>query len=145
MNVVETESQICFIDSNIWLYAFIESQDSKKSSFARSVIRNSNIVISTQVINEVCTNLIRKALFPEDKIQNLVDSFYNKYSIIEFSREILHKASAIREQHRFSFWDSLIVSSAIYSESKVLYSEDMHDGFTIENTKIINPFKQTKI
>ncbi|MEZ4528502.1 MAG: PIN domain-containing protein [Desulfobacterales bacterium] len=136
----EIDKKLCFIDSNIWLYAFISSQDSDKSVAARSVIRDNDIVISTQVINEVCINLIRKALFTEDEIRDVVNSFYNKYSIIEFSREIVHKASIIREQHEFSFWDSLIVSSAVQSESEILYSEDMHNGFIIENTKIVNPF-----
>lgn len=134
----------CFIDSNIWLYAFIDSQNPDKSIASRSVIQNNDIVISTQVINEVCINLIRKALFSEDKIQRLIENFYNKYSIVEFNKEIIYKASVIRKQHQFSFWDSLILSSAIYAEVEILYSEDMHDGYIFENTKIVNPLKVTK-
>jgi len=140
MTELENEKNSCFIDSNIWLYAFIDSQDVDKSIVARTIIRNNNISISTQVINEVCINLIKKAQFPEPKIQELIDNFYNKYSIIEFNNEIISNASAIRQQHCFSFWDSLILSSALYSEAEILYSEDMHDGFIIESTKIVNPF-----
>jgi len=137
----EIDRTPCFIDSNIWLYAFINFQGADKSVAARSAIRNNDIAITTQVINEVCINLIRKAQFPEEKIRELIDSFYNKYRIIELNKEIIHKASVIREQHNFSFWDSLILSSALYSEAEILYSEDMHDGFIIEKTKIVNPFK----
>ncbi len=40
-----------------------------------------------------------------------------------------------------SFWDSLIVGSAVKSGCKRLYSEDMQYGLIVENElKIINPF-----
>ncbi len=132
----------CFIDSNIWLYALIKSQSPKKSAIAKSIIQDSNISISTQVINEVCINLIKKALFLENKIRDLIEGFYFKYNIIEFNQIIIDKASIIREQHSFSFWDSLIMSSAMHSEAEILYTEDMQDGFIMSDTKIVNPFKQ---
>lgn len=136
-----TDKPMCFIDSNVWLYAFIESQDIHKSQLAKSLIQNDTltITISTQVINEICSNLIRKAKFSEQKIQQLVSGFYKRYKIVEINQEILLNASKIREHHQFSFWDSLIVSSAAYVNAEILYSEDMHDGFCFENTKIINP------
>lgn len=136
----ETNEKICFIDSNIWLYAFIQSQSPEKSIKARSVIQNNDIVISTQVINEVCVNLIRKAEFSENQIQELIDAFYNKYRVLEFTKAIMQNASIIRSQHSISFWDSHIISSALYAEVDILFSEDMHDGLIIETTKIVNPF-----
>ena len=43
----KTDENLCFIDSNIYLYAFINSQDSDKSIAARSIIRKNDIAIST--------------------------------------------------------------------------------------------------
>jgi predicted nucleic acid-binding protein len=64
--------------------------------------------------------------------------------MIDFTIEILTKASYLRGRYNFSFWDSLIVGSAIKSGCKRLYSEDMQDGLIVENElKIINPFKIT--
>ena len=105
MTELNKKDKICFIDSNIWLYAFIETQDTDKSGVAKSVIQNRNIAItvSTQIINEVCVNLIRKAHFSEKKIRELVESFYNKYNVLEISKENLLKASEIREHHNFFF------------------------------------------
>lgn len=137
--VKQCGDRICFVDSNIWLYAFIETPH--KSSIANSIIRNRDIAVSTQVINEVCVNLIRKAHFSEEKIRHLTESFYSKYNVIEINREILLKASDVRRQHSFSFWDSLIVSSALFWNSDILYSEDMQTDFVIEKTRIVNPFK----
>jgi len=36
-----------FIDTNIWLYAFIQDQDAEKNKMARTIIRECEIVIST--------------------------------------------------------------------------------------------------
>ena len=55
----KTDGNLCFIDSNIYLHAFINSQDSDKSIAARSVIRKNDIAIVPQVINEVWIKLIR--------------------------------------------------------------------------------------
>jgi predicted nucleic acid-binding protein len=50
-------------------------------------------------------------------------------------------ASELRETWQFSFWDSLIVSSALAGGAEILYSEDMSDGLSVENRlRISNPF-----
>ena len=130
----------CFIDSNIWLYAFIEGEDAFKLSKAQSLVKANNITVSTQVINEVCVNLVKKAKFTEPDVRSMIASFYNRYTVVSQDQAIFLKASKVREQHSFSFWDSLIFASAIFSGAKVLYSEDMQDGFEIEGVCIVNPF-----
>ena len=41
----------------------------------------------------------------------------------------------------FSYWDSIVVASALDCEADYLISEDMQDGFELENKlKIINPY-----
>ncbi len=132
----------CFLDTNIWLYAFIKSQNDEKHHLAQAVLEENTPVISTQVINELCFNLIKKAQYPENDIQELIASIYDHYSIILIDRNTLLRASELREQYAFSFWDSLIVSCAIESHSSILYSEDMHDNLIVNNKlTIINPFK----
>ncbi len=47
-----------FLDSNIWLYAFLKQND-KKRKLAKEIIESldNKVIISTQVINEVSVNL----------------------------------------------------------------------------------------
>lgn len=130
----------CFVDSNVWLYAFIEGGDANKSFQARSLVQANDITVSTQVINEVCVNLLKKVSFAEADVRRLVASFYRRYAVVSLGQATLIKASRIRGRHSFSFWDSLIVASAILAGVDVLYSEDMQDGFEIENVRIVNPF-----
>ena len=135
------DGPLCFIDTNIWLYALITSDDSHKCEAANRLIRDQLPVISTQVINEVCINLIKKARFDEDKIRALIDAFYQKYPVVELDRTILHQASALRERYRLSFWDGMIVAAAKVSGVAILYSEDMQHGLHLDSTlRIVNPF-----
>ena len=122
----------CFIDTNIWLYAFIETDDSIKSATARTLIQKTEPVLSTQVINEVCVNLLRRANFTEEQVSRLIESFYEKYPVIELSRSVLLMASRLRQRYSLSFWDSTMVASALGAGVSILYSEDMQHRLTIE-------------
>ena len=137
---IQSESTY-FVDTNIWLYSFIKSQDEEKSKIAKSIISGSDIIISTQIINEICVNLLKKAKFSEGKIQKLIQSLYKRYTVFELSQDILIKASEIRTEFTFSFWDSIVAASALDSEADYLISEDMQNGFKLEDKlTIINPF-----
>ena len=137
------DDELDFLDSNVWLYTLITGQDPRKHALAMELVRNSNIRISTQVVGEVCNALIRKTKTPESKIKTLIGDFYERYQSIEIHRpEQLVHASDLREQYRFSHWDSLIVVAALESGCTTLYSEDMHDGLVVEGTLTIkNPFR----
>jgi predicted nucleic acid-binding protein len=141
----EAKAASCFIDTNIWLYAFTVGDDPEKTARAKSLIETQSAVfVSAQVINEVCVNLLKKAQFSEQQIQHLIESFYAKYAVVELSKPLLLRGSALREQHAFSFWDSLIVAGALAANATVLYSEDMQDGLIVENRlRIVNPFKKS--
>jgi predicted nucleic acid-binding protein len=142
MNVPDTEPASCFVDTNIWLYAFVEGDNRRKSARAKSLLEASRaVIVSPQVINEVCVNLIKKAQFSAPQVQQLIESFYAKYVVVEVSKALLLTASALRQQYAFSFWDSTIVASALQAGASVLYSEDMQAGLVVENrVRIINPF-----
>jgi len=51
-------------------------------------------------------------------------------------------ASTLRVQYGFSFWDGLIIASALSTDATIFYSEDMQDGLVIvDQLTIVNPFK----
>lgn len=135
-------AEVAFIDTNVWLYAFSESQDPQKHAVAKSLIRQSpRVAISTQIVNEVAINLIRKFQADEESVQKLIRSFYQRYAVMEFNQSTLLHASTLRIMYQFSFWDSLVVSSALTAGATIVYSEDMHDGLMVQNQlQIINPF-----
>jgi predicted nucleic acid-binding protein len=132
----------CFIDTNVWLYAFIRSDDTGKHDTAKGLIETAKIVTSFQVINELCVNLLKKTTLKEPDISGIISSFYNRYEVIESGQILLQRATDLRSNFNFSYWDSLIVAAALMSEAKTLYTEDMHNGLVIDKTlTIVNPFK----
>ena len=132
---------LCFIDTNIWFYSFVEQDDPVKSEKARALIRAVKPVVSTQVISEVCANLLKKAHSPEDSIAEVVASFFDAYVVVTIDQAVLLNASKLRKRHSFADWDSLIVASALAAGCKILYSEDMQHGLVINRRlTVLNPF-----
>jgi predicted nucleic acid-binding protein len=142
MNGTHDTQERCFVDSNIWLYAFIATDGDRKRDTAKAIVQNTEVIVSTQVVNEVCVNLLKKTPLLEKDIQRLIAAFYDKYTVISIDRETLLKASVLREEYSLSFWDSLIVASALYADCAILYSEDMQDGMVVgDKLTIVSPFK----
>lgn len=138
-----------FIDTNVWLYRLFDdkrielNERERKRKIATEITQKSNLVISTQVINELSVNLLKKACFKEEEIKQIIQSLYNRCQVISFDLILLKSASNVRSQYQFSFWDSLIIASALSVKAKVIYSEDMQDGLIIMNKlTLINPFKR---
>lgn len=136
-----------FIDSNIWLYRFLADQDpdpeedARKRKIAVSLTNLNNIVVSTQVINETCSILKRKVNFAETQISQLIEEFEQQCQVIDVTTSILKRGSQLRMDYHLSFWDGLIVASALSGNANILYSEDMQDGLIVDRQlTIINPF-----
>ena len=137
-----------FLDSNVWLYRLLDNQSleaqerERKRTVASALTAAQDIITSTQVINEVCANALRKAAFTEAQIQTLIESFQSRCLVVTPNIETLTTASSLRSRYHFSFWDGLIVASALSASAEILYSEDMQDGLAAEQRlTIVNPFK----
>jgi len=135
-------SDNAFVDSNIWLYAFFlrPGEDALHERAKKLIEMPARYVISDQVIAEVSSNLLRKAGMSEDALVEIVSSFYSRCRVVGPDHETHRKASRLRSFYQFSYWDSLIVASALEAGCSILYSEDMQDGQVIESTLTIrNP------
>ena len=131
-----------FFDSNIWLYLLLE-KGSKKSLIAKTYIesgvRRNQIVISWQVLNEVSVNLLKRG-FTEQQILATIKWLCKISTVQDFTGDLLLKASLLRQKHSISYWDSLIVTTALESNCRFLISEDMQNGQKIANLTIRNIF-----
>jgi predicted nucleic acid-binding protein len=133
-----------FVDTNIWLYALVEPQsapDSEKHRRAATFIRGlTRPVVSSQVVRELCRNLVRKSAMTEPDLQRLIRDWYPSCDVHASNEEQHLLASRLRESTGFSFWDSLIVASALDAGCSTLYSEDMQHGQVIDGRlTVLNP------
>ena len=133
-----------FIDSNIWCYLFIQDEYEKykvSEKFLQNNRENTLFIITYQVINEVTNRLIKKS-FSEEKIRETLLYMYKICTIQDFSQNIILTASALRGKYSLSFWDSIIVASALEAHCSILASEDMQNGLHINNMIVKNIYKK---
>jgi len=142
-------SSASFIDTNVWLYRLFDdkklevTETTRKRDIAIAITQTEGIIISTQVVNEVAANLLKKAAFNEEQIKAVIQSLYHRCTVVEFNLTIFESASHIRSRYNFSYWDSLIISCALSAKASILYSEDMQDGLVVAGQfEIVNPFKK---
>ncbi|MEH1989681.1 MULTISPECIES: PIN domain-containing protein [unclassified Nostoc] len=104
-----------FIDTNVWLYRLFDdnkmevAERTRKRNIAIAITEAEGIIISTQVVNEVAANLLKKAVFNEEQIKVVIQSLYRRCTVVESNLTIFESASDIRSRYNFSFWDSLII------------------------------------
>jgi len=128
-----------FIDSNIWLYLFLQDNEEKyriSEEYFLNNNMNSTFIITYQVINEV-SNILLKNNYTEINIKESINYLFKVTTMQEFTKEIVLTASFIREKYSFSFWDSVIVASALFSNCTTLISEDMQNGLIINDKLLI--------
>jgi predicted nucleic acid-binding protein len=87
--------------------------------------------------------LVKKFKLDDATVFNIVEQNILPIStIVPIGFQTYHLAFRLRSEYSLSFWDSLIVSSALENNCTTLYSEDMQHQQYIENQLlIINPFK----
>jgi len=85
--------------------------------------------------------LRRKFKWEYYEIEETFDFILKIVTVVDINLSIIRRAWQLGQKYHYSYFDSLVLSSALESKCEILYSEDMQHGQLIENQlKIINPF-----
>ena len=126
-----------FIDTNVLIYA---QGAGAKSETARDVILAGGR-ISVQVLNEFAAVLRRKFHLEWDQIADaLADVRAALGPVRPVDVETHLHALDLARSHGFSFYDALIVASALGAGCDTLLTEDLQAGRRINGLTIVNPF-----
>ena len=129
-----------FIDTNVLIYGYSEDEPDKRQR-AIDCVRSGEAWISTQVLNETINVLKRKFSLSYSQIRDAVQEVSKGFPIILVSVNTIEMALNLAERYQYSYFDSLILASALEAGCQILYSEDLQDGQRIENQlMIVNPF-----
>ncbi len=138
------ESNYQFVDTNILVYAYDKSAG-EKHKVAKQIVeklwKERNGALSTQVLQEffvVVTKKVKNPLSFDSAFQIISDLGLWKVATIEL-KDILD-AIKLSQRYKISFWDALILCSAINLECSIIWSEDLSSGQYFEKIKVINPF-----
>lgn len=133
-----TTSKI-FVDSNIILYLF--DVDKTKRHIAEQHLLKKPLV-SAQVLTEVANVCKRRFKYSKEQILNLWSDLLSDCILTFTDTSTFKLAIELSKKYDFQVYDSLIVASALNSDCKILYSEDMQNLLQIESKLIItNPFR----
>lgn len=129
-----------FLDTNILIYGYSQDEPDKQQC-AINCVQSDEVWISTQVLNETINVLRRKFTLEYARIRAVVAELTEKFKIAIVSVTTVESALNIAERYHYSYFDSLIVASALEVGCQILYSEDLQDGQQIDNQlTVINPF-----
>lgn len=126
-----------FLDSNILLYAV---SDDPRSVVAQTSLRAAH-VISVQVLNEFATVARLKFKRSVDDIRMAEKGFRAALEVMPVTIENHDAALDLMDRYGFSFYDALIVASALDAGCTRLVTEDLQHGQLLDKRlRVINPF-----
>jgi predicted nucleic acid-binding protein len=133
----------CFVDTNILIYAHDRSAGVKHQRakiFMEQLWDSGRGVLSTQVLQELCVNLRRKAGIPlsVDEVRELLYD-YASWEVVTNTTESILRALEIEKRYKISFWDALIVQAAEDAGASTLYSEDLAARQHYGAIHVVNP------
>jgi predicted nucleic acid-binding protein len=133
-----------FVDTNILVYSR-DASESKKQPVALEWMEHlwteRTGRISTQVLNEfyvMVTQKLKPGLDRRSARDEIRTLFSWRPSVLD--RDVIEGGWRVQDLYGLSFWDGLIVSSALIAGCRYLLSEDLQDGQAIEGLQVVNPF-----
>jgi predicted nucleic acid-binding protein len=134
-----------FIDTNVFVYSF-DPGDSRKRESARAIIArglDGASCISWQVLQEFSNVALRKFEVPMRpwELREYMDVVLMPLCRVWPDAALYHDALEAHRDSGFSWYDSLILASALRAGARTLLSEDMSHGFRYKGLRIENPFR----
>ncbi len=133
-----------FLDTNIMVYA--DDCDSPAKQIAalnliEDCFTGRNGVISTQVLQEYFVAATRKLGVSPEIARRKVELIAS-LEVVPIDVDNILAAIDLQRLHGHSFWEALILQSALSSGCTICFSEDLQHGRNLGRLKIVNPFRE---
>jgi len=131
-----------FIDTNILAYSSLQDDLEKheQSILFLDGLKGSSVFVSTQVMSELSVVLLKHQV-AEVRIIDILNQVSDTFNVSAITYGTVMRAWKVKQKRRFSYWDSLIIASALESECTRLVTEDLQDGQIVDRKlRIVNPF-----
>lgn len=135
-----------FLDTNVFIYQFDDREPEKTSRASQLVdaaIASRRGVVSYQVVQEFFSVGFSRFEIPLSKsdAEEYFSLVFKPLLAVHSSPALFLEALRIHAEHRFSWYDSLIVAAAQQADCSLLYTEDMQHGRRVGDLRIENPFR----
>ena len=130
------------LDANVLFY-FFDPRDPKKQAAAQQIVRASfarDCWIGLQAVGEFYNAVTRKKILPPADAGQEALKFLTKFPTFPATVNAHRIAAQGAQVGQFSYWDAVLLSSAVDAGCTLLLSEDMQDGMSVGPLTIRNPF-----
>jgi predicted nucleic acid-binding protein len=144
MNSMSEPRFLQFVDTNILIYAHDNSAGQKHSrakQLMRDLWQSGEGCLSVQVLQEFYVNVTQKVAKPlptEAAAQIIAD--LSVWEVHCPRMEDVLDAIRLQKRYRISFWDAMILASALQLGCQVVWSEDLNPGQVYDQMEVQSPF-----
>ncbi len=134
-----------FLDTNIFVYSFDRSalvKSKRATQLIRTAIKTQKGIVSYQVVQEFF-NVAFKKFSPPMRVEEAelyFSTIFLPLLSVHSSQALYLEALRFRARYRLSWYDSLIIASALQAECELLMTEDLQHGQKFGDLLIENPF-----
>jgi predicted nucleic acid-binding protein len=132
-----------FVDTNVLLYAVSTAKEEKaKAEIARSLLDESEIALSVQVLQEFyvqATRAGKRERLDHEQAGLLIESWL-RFRVKEIDVPLMQAALKTSERYRIAYWDAAIIEAARALDCSIVLSEDLNDGQDYGGITVADPF-----
>ena len=136
-------AETSFVDTNVLVYVFDDDSPRKQETARRILDEEADrVVLSTQVLGEFYVTVTRKLARPltASRAIEAVDAL-RALPVRGLGPELVRAAAHRSASSRVSYWDALIIESALDADATVLLTEDLQHGQMFGRLRVLNPFR----
>ncbi|MCL1806083.1 MAG: PIN domain-containing protein [Oscillospiraceae bacterium] len=132
-----------FFDTNIFIYLYADNEHDKQTISREIIDKASECVTSTQILNEINNVMLKKWRMSAETVKSVQKDVRRISELVYVDEDTIDNAIDLCTRYGFSYYDCLMLSSALAEHCQVIFTEDMNDGQIINDTlKIVNPYKE---
>jgi predicted nucleic acid-binding protein len=133
---------VVFVDTNVYFYAHENREPDKQNAcreWLRGIARRRLGRANLQVANEFTHIVLRKLRLPAETVFRLADDIL-LWGDSPVTSETVSRAREIHQRYGYSWWDAILLASALELSCTHFLSEDLQDGQQLDSLTIVDPF-----
>ena len=139
----ETEERQ-FVDTNVLIYAHDDSAGAKHlraEALIKDLWQSRLGCLSIQVLQEFYVNVTKKVARPlATSVAAQIITDLSTWQVHSPTSADVLQAIQLQERYQLSFWDAMIITSAVRMGCQTVWSEDLNSGQTYDQVMVVNPF-----
>jgi predicted nucleic acid-binding protein len=131
-----------FVDTNIFVYANDWSAGAKHAASIElldDIWRRRAGALSAQMLAEFYAVAIRKLHMASEEAEAAIRPL-GAWKIHQAGHADILGAIRLQRYHKLSWWDAMVVNSAIQTDARILWTEDLQHGQRFGDLVVQNPF-----